>query len=320
MKECSLAPRPFHALDGGMFALLLAALPAADPACTAAFEALRGEGSVEAAYEAHVAFVRAEAGDGTPRWFLIDTGANRSALDAGVARALGLPDEGGTTVEGTGGVVEVSSTTVPRFTLGPVIRRLSPTVSDLSGLAGPAGEPVAGILGSDLFGDRVLTFDFERGRLALAEPGPLAATVAACGRGVAMADDNGIPRLTGEIDGRPVELRYDSGAGIFDSPHLWINLSAPQHAALLDGRDPGEPVQVLGGAGTGGAVRLPVYKAERFRLGGIDWAEPRLIVQPPQGYFARPGAVGFLGNAAFRPFGLVVVDYPGGRMTVPPAD
>lgn len=299
---------------------MIALLLAADPACAAAFETLRTEGSVEAAYVAHVAFVKADAGDGEPRWFLVDTGANRSALDAGVARALDLPDEGGTTVEGTGGVVEVASTTVPRFTLGPVTTRLSPTVSDLSGLAGPDGAPVAGILGSDLFGDRVLVFDFERDRLALAGRGPAATKAAECGRGTAMQDDNGIPRVAGELDGRPVELRYDSGAGLFDDPHLWINLSQPQHAAILNGREAGEPLQVLGGSGTGGSVRLPVHAAGRFRLGGVEWAEPRLIIQPPQGYFARPEAVGFLGNAAFRPFGMVVVDYPGGRLTVPPAD
>lgn len=303
-----------------MLQALILSLAASGPTCAAAFEALRTDGAVEAAYVAHVAFVRADPGDGQARWFLVDTGANRSALDAGVVRTLGLPDEGGTTVEGTAGVVEVSSTTVPRFTLGPVTTRLSPTVSDLSGLAGPEGAPVAGILGSDLFGQAVLTFDFERGRLALAPAGEASATAAGCGRSASMRDDNGIPRVTGELDGRPVELRYDSGAGLFDDPHLWINLSQPQHAATLDGRDPGEPLEVLGGSGTGGSVRLPVYAAARFRMGGIEWAEPRLIVQPPQGYFARPEAVGFIGNAAFRPFGMVVIDYPGGRLTVPPAD
>ncbi|WP_374516417.1 retropepsin-like aspartic protease [Brevundimonas sp.] len=302
-----------------MLQTLILSLAAVEPTCAAAFETLRTDGAVDAAYVAHVAFVRADPGDGEPRWFLVDTGANRSALDAAVARALNLPDEGGTTVEGTGGVVEVSSTTVPRFTLGPVTTRLSPTVSDLSGLAGPEGAPVAGILGSDLFGQRVLTLDFERNRLALSAAGEASAAAAACGRSAPMGDDNGIPRVTGELDGRPVELRYDSGAGLFDDPHLWINLSQPQHAAILDGRDAGEPLEVLGGSGTGGSVRLPVYAAGRFRLGGIEWAEPRLIVQPPQGYFARPEAVGFIGNAAFRPFGLVVVDYPGGRLTVPPA-
>lgn len=298
---------------------MISLLLAADLTCAAAFEALRTRDSVEAVYVAHVAWVRADPGDGQPRWFLVDTGANRSALDAGVARALGLPDEGGTTVEGTGGVVEVSSTTVPRFTLGPVTTRLSPTVSDLSGLSGPNGEPAAGILGSDLFGQRVLTLDFARGRLALAPAGEASATAAACGRSAPMRDDNGIPRVTGELDGRPIDLRYDSGAGLFDDPHLWINLSQPQHAAILDGRDPGEPLEVLGGSGTGGSVRLPVHAAERFRLGGIEWTGPRLIIQPPQGYFARPEAVGFIGNAAFRPFGMVVIDYSQGRLTVPPA-
>ena len=302
-----------------MIAALVAALSLADPACDAAFETLRDEGSVEAVYLAHVAYARADLGDGVGRWFLIDTGANRSALDAGVARTLGLPGEGVTTVEGTAGVVRVSSTTVPRLILGGLSVRLSPTVSDLSGLVGPDGESVAGILGSDAFGRSVLTFDFERGRVAVTEAGPASARAAGCGRGVALADDNGIPRLSGDLDGRPVELRYDSGAGIFESPHLWINLSTPQHAALLEGREAGEPLQVLDGSGTGGSVRLPVYGAGRFRLGGIEWAEPRLIIQPPQGYFARSEAVGFIGNAAFRPFRVVVVDYPGGRLTVPPA-
>jgi hypothetical protein len=298
---------------------MISLLLAADLTCAAAFEALRTRDSVEAVYVAHVAWVRADPGDGQPRWFLVDTGANRSALDAGVARALGLADEGATTVEGAAGVVETSSTTVPRFTLGPVTTRLSPTVSDLSGLSGPNGEPAAGILGSDLFGQRVLTLNFARGRLALAPAGEASATAAACGRSAPMRDDNGIPRVTGELDGRPIDLRYDSGAGLFDDPHLWINLSQPQHAAILDGRDPGEPLEVLGGSGTGGSVRLPVHAAERFRLGGIEWTGPRLIIQPPQGYFARPEAVGFIGNAAFRPFGMVVIDYSQGRLTVPPA-
>lgn len=301
-----------------MIPLMIAALAALDPACDAAFEHLRTHGAVEARYVAHVAYVRADPGDGQSRWFLIDTGANRSALDAGVARRLGLPDEGRTVVEGSAGVIEVSSTTVPHLTVGALSSPLSPTVSDLSGIAGPDSEPVAGILGSDLFGDRVLTFDFERGQLALADETAASRLAAACGRSVAMVDDGGIPRVRGEIDGRVVELRYDSGAGLFDSPLLWINLSQPQHLTLLAGADPGEPIQVLGGSGAGGQLRLPVYRAGRFELGGITWSDPRLIVQPPQGYFARPEAVGFIGNAAFWPFGLVVIDYPGGRVSVPP--
>ena len=301
-----------------MIASLLAALvlAPASPSCDAAFERLRSEDSVPAAYVAQVAYAHADLGDGEARWFLIDTGANRSALDAGVARDLALPDQGRTLVEGTAGVVETSSTIIARFRMGALDTALSPTVSDLSGLAGPNGEPVAGILGSDAFGDRVVTFDFARGRIAFVQGG--ADMAADCGRTAPMTDDNGIPRLVGELDGRPVALRYDSGAGLFDSPHLWINLSQPQFAAALNGAPPSPPVQSLSAAGVGGQITLPVHLGRTFRLGGIEWTEPRLIIQPRTGYFARPEAVGFLGNAAFRPFGLVIVDYPGGRLIVPP--
>jgi hypothetical protein len=301
-----------------MIASLLT-LVLSDPACDAAFERVRSEGSVQAAYVSHVAFAKADPGDGQARWFLIDTGANRSALDRAVAENLGLADEGSTTVEGTAGVVQVSSTTMRRFSLGGLSMALSPTVSDLSGLRGPNGEAVAGILGGDAFGRSVLTLDFERGRLAVAPANEASRKVGECGRGAALVDDNGIPRIEGELDGRPVWLRYDSGAGLFDSPHLWINLSQPQYAAVLDGREPTEPIQTLGASGTGGQLRLPVYQGQSFRIGTLEWAQPRLIVQPPQGYFAREEAVGFLGNAAFSPFGVIVIDFADGRLRVPPA-
>ncbi|MGZ9113795.1 MAG: aspartyl protease family protein [Brevundimonas sp.] len=301
-------------------ALALAFAAPTDPVCAAAFERVRVEGAVEAVFVAHVAYARADVGDGTSRWFLIDTGANRSALDAGVARALNLPDETGSEVEGTAGVVRVGGTTLERFTLGGLTTRLSPTVSDLSGLVGPNGEPVAGILGSDAFGRSVLVLDFQRNRVAIAPANQASRIAAACGRGVAMRDDNGIPRIDAEIDGEAVSLRYDSGASIFDSPFMWVNLSQGQFDAVQGDRPPAPPIQTLSGSGVGGSVPLPVHKGSTFRLGELEWCEPRLIVQPRQGYFARETAVGFIGNAAFRPFGLVVVDYPGGRLTVPPAD
>lgn len=292
---------------------------APDANCAAAFERLRGHGAAPAAYVDHVAFAQVDLGDGRPRWMLIDTGANRSALDRATAAELGLPLGETTRVEGTAGVITVPTTTLPRLSLGEIETALSPTVSDLSGLAGPGGAPVAGILGSDAFGDRVLVLDFERRSLGLAAPGR-GAEAGACGRAVAIENDNGVPRLAGSIDGRTVELRYDSGASLFDSPHLWLNLSEPQFRQVRGEADPGPPTAILGASGAGGQMTLKAWTAGVFRLGGLEWREPRLIVQPSQGYFARPEAVGFIGNAAFEPFGLVVIDYSAGRIVVPPAD
>jgi predicted aspartyl protease len=302
-----------------MIAILTAALMSADLQCAAAFERLRAEGAVEAAFVHHVAFVRGDAGDGEARWFLIDTGANRSALDQGVARKLNLPVLEQTRVEGTAGVIEASTTRLETLTVGGVTAALSPTVSDLSGLQGPNGQPVAGILGSDLMGERVVSLDFERNTLALSASRADVETAARCGRTVSFENDNGIPRLNAELDGREVMLRYDSGAGIFESPHLWVNLSQRQFDVIRGDRPAGEPITTLGGSGTGGSVTLPVHTGESLSLGQLSWRQPRLIIQPPQGYFAREDAVGFIGNAAFWPMGLLIVDYPGGRLIAAPA-
>lgn len=301
------------------FFLTLAALPALPETCETTFEALRAEGAVDAAYVAHVGFARADPGDGRLRWFLIDTGANRSALDAGVARDLGLAEGAQTVVEGSAGVIRTATTVIERFRLGAVETALSPTVSDLSGLIGPGGEPVAGILGSDLFGAHVLMFDFERSRVALTAPGERLDQAAACGRSVGFTADKGIPRLTARVDGRDIALRYDSGAAIFDSPHLWFNVTERQFAMITAGRDPGDPVATLGASGVGGTLSLQAWAAGELHIGELRWTEARMIRQPAQGYFAREDAVGFVGNSAFRPYGLVIVDYARGRLIVPPA-
>lgn len=303
-----------------MLISLVLSLLAGDPACDAAFETLRTENRVEAGYAAHVGFVRARLGpEGEPVWLLLDTGANRSALDAGFAERSGLPQLAGSRVEGTAGVIEAGGTRVENLRLGglalPVIE---PTTSDLSGLQGPGGEPAVGILGSDALAGLVVTLDFTGGGIAIAPPSEASARAAACGRAIATRDDNGILRLDAVIDGEAVPLRYDSGAGLFEDPHVWINLSQPQWTRVRGGRPETAPIATLGGSGTGGQVSLPVHAGGRLEICPLAWDEPRLIIQPAQGYFARPEAVGFVGNALFWSQGMVTIDYPGHRLILPP--
>ena len=115
-----------------MLISLVLSLLAADPACEAAFETLRTTNVVESGYSAHVGFVRARIGaDGEPVWLLLDTGANRSALDAGFARRAGLPVLAGSRVEGTAGVIEAGGTRVEDLRLGdlrPRADRGRPTI------------------------------------------------------------------------------------------------------------------------------------------------------------------------------------------------
>jgi len=300
---------------------LVMALLAADPACDAAFETLRTTNAVEAGYSAHVGFVRARIGaEGEPVWLLLDTGANRSALDAGFAERSGLPVSEGGRVEGSAGVIEAGGTRVTDLRLGDlVLPVIEPTTSDLSGLQGPGGEPAVGILGSDALAGLVVTLDFAGGRIAIAAPSDATSRAADCGRAIATRDDNGILRLDAVVDGQALPLRYDSGAGLFEDPHVWINLSQPQWMQVRGERPETAPIATLGGSGTGGQLSLPVHAGQRLEIGPLAWDEPRLIVQPAQGYFARPEAVGFVGNALFWSQGTVTIDYPGHRLILPPA-
>lgn len=301
---------------------LALSLFAADPGCAAAFETLRTANAVESAYVAHVGFVRARIGEaGEPVWLVLDTGANRSALDAGFAARAGLPVLEGSQVEGSAGVIEAGGTRVEDLRLGELtLPVLEPTTSDLSGLQGPGGEAAVGILGSDALSGLVVTLDFAGGRIAVAAPSETAARAAECGRTVATRDDNGMVRLDTVIDGQAVPLRYDSGAGLFEDPNVWINLTQGQWAQVRGARPETAPIATLGGSGTGGQLSLPVHLGGRLEIGPLAWDAPRLIVQPLQGYFARPEAVGFVGNALFRSQGMVVIDYPGHRLILPPVD
>ncbi|GLS02069.1 hypothetical protein GCM10007859_20890 [Brevundimonas denitrificans] len=305
-----------------MLISLAFSLLAAEPACDAAFETLRATNAVESGYSAHVGFVRARIGPaGEPVWLLLDTGANRSALDAGFAARSGLPALAGSQVEGTAGVIEAGGTRIEDLRVGGlVLPTIEPTTSDLSGLQGLGGEPAVGILGSDALAGLVVTLDFAHGRIAIAPPSEASARAAGCGRTVATSDDNGILRLDAVVDGVALPLRYDSGAGLFEDPHVWINLSQRQWAQVRGDRPETAPIATLGGSGTGGQVGLPVHAGGRLEIGPLAWDEPRLIVQPAQGYFARPEAVGFVGNALFWSRGMLTIDYPGHRLILPPSD
>lgn len=294
-------------------ALAAAPIDAETDACRAVFERAAAD-APDAVFLSYVAFVPVRiAGEG-PFWMLVDTGANRSALDAALARRLHLPELAAERVEGSAGVIDAGSTRIERLSLGPTeIQGLSPTTSDLSGLAGPNGEPVAGILGSDAFDGRVLLLDFAGGRVGLTAPGE----TGGCTRSLAFEMDNGIMRYHARIDGVPVLLRHDSGAGLFETDETYVNVTEPQFAAVTADGPARTPVAHFSGSGGGGEVRLPVYPASSLEIGPLTREAPRLIVQPPQGYFAREDAVGFVGNYVFWTEGAMLIDYAAGRVVLP---
>lgn len=181
----------------------------------------------------------------------------------------------------------------------------SKTAAELELPLGEATE-VDGILGSDFLAQRVLCIDFPGRRLTLSE-GPLEADAAA----LPLELDLGIPRIQAQLDDLPVALRIDTGASLFDSKDVYVNVTSALWEDLRRANPALEPAGTLSGSGTGGAVVLPFARIRSLQVGSTTTARPYVIVQPRQGYVARPDAVGFVGNNFLEKLGEVTLDYPG---------
>lgn len=271
--------------------------------------------ALEFVYHQRVVFVRARVNDESGLLFLLDTGASASALHAATAERLELPMGEPTRVEGSAGVIEVDTVLVDELALGEhLVRGITATVQDLGGSLAPVGERIDGILGHDFLGAFALELDFAAKRLRLFDD-PLGELPGA----LPFELDNGIPRVAARLDGRvSTHLRLDTGASLFESEDVYVNVTERVWEELRR-LDPAlAPSQYFTGTGTGGEVRLPVARIGSLSVGERTLARPWVIVQPAQGYFARPDAVGFVGNNFLEKFGRVTIDYPGRRLALGP--
>jgi hypothetical protein len=266
-------------------------------------------------------FVTVTDADGELLLALLDTGANASAIDP--RRAAGLESLGRGEVVGTTGSLEAERVALEGLRLGGrALVTLRATRRELGGLPAPGDEPVDMILGSDAFAGGVLTLDFEAGTVELGErpPPPQTGEGASEGatdrpQGVPMRLDQGIPAIEARIGGVGLWLRIDTGAALFDTPDVYVNV--PQHVwTALRVRDPGlAPSSKLSGTGADGTtVDLPVVPVPEARIGPLELERVFLIVQPEAGYFARADAKGFVSNNYLRHLGRVTLDYRAGRM------
>jgi hypothetical protein len=137
--------------------------------------------------------------------------------------------------------------------------------------------------------------------------------------GVELGIDDGIPTLAAEIHGEAAQLRIDTGASLFATADVYVNVPAALWQTLRQ-RDPSlAPDRHFQGTGADGqTVQLPVARVGRVRIGPRDLASAWLIVQPAAGYFAGPEAKGFVSNNFLEKLGLVTLDFANRRFVVGP--
>ena len=104
--------------------------------------------------------LQARVNDSPPRWFIFDTGANASVIDAQLAKELKLRARGRAQGSGTGGAIEAEL--IPGVSLAlPGVKVFNQTVASLpiNGASLMLGKSVSGIIGYDFIKQFVVEVD-----------------------------------------------------------------------------------------------------------------------------------------------------------------
>ena len=257
------------------------------------------------------------AADTTTYWFILDTGAQPTIVDANVAQALGLKvrEAGSTTGAGTHslrqGRTENVALRVGDVPLGPMEVR----VSEIDSLLAPSqGRAAPGIIGSRFFMEHVVEIDFGASQVRLHSPDGWRYD----GDGIVLPLrlDNGVPMTDGQMtapDGTviPMRLLVDLGA---KSTLLVAEPLIERHELrrLF-------PVTVTSplGAGVGGATRYAFTRVPRLTLGG-SLATDSLVAGLSVGGTLRATWYDALLGADYLRRYRVIFDYPHHQLVLEP--
>ncbi len=192
-----------------------------------------------------------------PYRLVIDTGGSITlSLDEEVARDLGLKSLGSAPIRGVGGTQMSQQALVERLELGSiecrrVMTRWFAMPEMMKGLAD-------GIIGTGIFGDARLTFDFAQAQLRVARSGPPPTGVATLPL-LVVADGKLI--VTGRIEGQPATALLDSGAQVVAFSPLTLKRLFPDQQPTS--------LQVAGaGVGQGEATGLTLGPGADLELWG----------------------------------------------------
>lgn len=196
--------------------------------------------------------------------FVVDTGANRTAISAELAEALGLPPGPDVMVNGVTAAVATPTVRISQLNVGDsAFRNLLAPVIPRSRLG------VDGLLGVDVLGRFAVTFDVRAGQLRLRRRGA----------GLSYVDDT---RLADQVtlaarqrfgqltlvrvsaDGVPVQAFIDSGSQYSIGNRALFNSVATRRPAINDRR---WTVPVIGA--TGESVMGDLAVVEQIRMGGV---------------------------------------------------
>ena len=280
---------------------------------------------VDCVYQRGQFFLPLSLNGSPPNYFIFDTGAGVSAVDAGVADELALPKIAHTELAGTAGILSVDQVRIGRImplSRGRGVAELSwygltPTKQDLSAFEVPVpGAREAGLLGNDYLQSFIVQLRFSPAIVEISRPTGFTPAGADPMRYIPFFLDNAtIVRLSGVLDGwMEVPLRLDTGSATMTVDGPYLNVTESMWQALRTKHPEYQVHDELVANGIGGQVKLKVARITSLDVGPLHFDTPSVVIQPPVGYFATPDAVGFIALNLFEPGGWLTFDYPNSRI------
>jgi outer membrane lipoprotein-sorting protein len=259
-------------------------------------------------------FVQAQINNSAPQWFILDTGANATLIDARRVRALGLKSAGKVGASVTGGSTEVTFTKGVTFTV-PGAKLMNQTVASIPFTKEftQIKRNFGGILGYDFISRFVMEIDYLNKRLTLYDAksysykGP--------GKRVPIVLE-GTPKVSAEVKvtgQEPVEGLFELDTG-YDGAATLYRPFVNAHKFLEPQVHDGETTR----HGVGQETTSVTSRIESINFGGFSFRD--VVTHFPLGEEGSGGdkdTAGLIGNDILRRFKLIL-DYSRQEMILEP--
>lgn len=269
-------------------------------------------------YEDARVYVPVEVG-GQVHWFILDTGAQSTVIDEGLATALGMcgHDTSVTTGAGSGAMRQARGDDIAIRAGGRTLTLRQPPIAPIDALLSRyTGRHAPGILGSRFFTDVAVTLDFDEHVVTVRDSVERDDTIGAVS--VPLEIDGGIPYVR-------ATLRFAGHAAV--SAKLLVDLGAKSTLLLAEpfielaglGDLQSSGVRSSLGAGVGGETRYSFVRLDRLDVGPDPRAhlDSAVVGLSIGGTIRQRAFDGLLGAEFLRRY-HVTFDYRGRRMLLRP--
>ena len=266
----------------------------------------------------NLVLVQARVSGSEPAWFVVDTGAGASVVNAEWAEDIGLEAEDEVEVSASGGSVGASRVTGADLVVGGAeLEDVTLLSIPLGGLEAGVGRSLGGIIGWDLFDRYVVEIDYRARVLRL--HGPDAYVYDGPGASLPIAIEDNTPFVGATLVGPegqtlPSKLLIDTGS----TGTITLNTPFVRRHHLVEA--PGGTIPLVAPALLAGSAQRYVGRVEELHIGSFRFPDLlALFAQDEEGDFAAASNDGLIGGELLGRFRLVV-DYRHRRVILEPGD